>query len=151
LYFTKYEYGDIKPVFPEELAATSKTYSITPDTNILLVTGIVSDSELLQYLQSFTKNVQALKYPDHHYFSNNDLLHISRKFGKLEGDDRIILVTEKDAARLLDNPMINNELKSHIYSIPIKVSFLLDQEKSFNHQILDYVRKNQTNHRVSTR
>ena len=150
LYFTKYIYGDIKPVFPAKLSV-KKTYSITPKTNILLVTGIVSNDDLLQYLQSFTQKVCAVKYPDHHYFNDNDLQNITRKFDELCCDDKIILVTEKDAARLMDNPHVSSDLKPYIYSIPIKVSFLLEQEKTFNHQILDYVRKNQTNHRIFAR
>ena len=144
LYFTKYIYGDIKPVF----STKKETYTITPETDILLVTGIVSNRYLLQHLLTFTQKVHPVEYPDHHYFTNNDLLKISRIFGKLNDENRIILVTEKDAARLLDNPYLNDELKSAIYSIPVKVSFLFDREETFNNQIIDYVRKNKTNSRI---
>ncbi len=40
---------------------------------------------------------------------------------------------------------INDEVKNHIYVLPIKVRFMLDQENVFNDKIIDYVRKNSRN------
>jgi tetraacyldisaccharide 4'-kinase len=146
LYFSKYHYGEIQPVFPSSVA--EETPLLKKELNILLVTGIVSQRYLLDYLTKFTKKIQSIEYPDHHYFTALDLEHISKEFDIIHQKQKIILVTEKDAARLINNPAIPESLQAHLYYIPLTVSFLFGQETMFNTQILDYVRKNKTNHGI---
>ena len=54
---------------------------------------------------------------------------------------KIIVVTEKDAARLLsiDYP---DELKSKTFALPVEVKILDKKESIFIEKIQDYVRKN---------
>ena len=57
----------------------------------------------------------------------------------------MVITTEKDAVRLQDMEDISKEVRENIYKLPIKVSFMLDQEEEFNHKITGYVRKNSRN------
>lgn len=146
LYYTKYIYDELIPIFP-----AAKNIEITKEQlleekyEVLLVTGIVSQHYMLEYLLQYTNNLQTIEYPDHHNYSNNDLLDIANKFNSLEKEKKIIITTEKDAARLIDNPYVPEDIKSVLFALPIKVSFLFDQKKKFNEQILGYVSKNKTN------
>jgi len=146
LYFTKYEYSELKPVFPmSKETLVTKEMLLKEDYNVLLVTGIVSQHYLVEYLLNYTNKLQSIEYPDHHNFAEKDLDAIAEKFAAIENEKKIIITTEKDAARLLSNPTVKDEIKQSIFSIPIKVVFLFDQEKDFNEQILGYVSKNKTN------
>ena len=44
---------------------------------------------------------------------------------------KIIITTEKDKARLIGIEGLSAEIKENIYSLPIKVRFMLDKEKNF--------------------
>ncbi|MDR1679795.1 MAG: tetraacyldisaccharide 4'-kinase [Prevotellaceae bacterium] len=146
LYFTRYEYGKLQAVFEE---ANDKYISLDKLTDksydILLLTGIVSSQALAAYVGNYTYNLQSIEYPDHHDFSEQDLIDIEIKFLSINNSNKIIVTTEKDAARLLSKPNISQALKESIFYIPVQVSFLFDKEKEFNEQILGYVRKNKTN------
>ncbi len=112
---------------------------------VFLVTGIVSQQYMIEYLLNYTNKLQPIEYPDHHQYTAEDLTSISKKFIDSDEAKKIIITTEKDAARLIDNPNVPDEIKPFIYVLPIKVVFLFDQEKKFNEQILGYVSKNKTN------
>ena len=61
----------------------------------------------------------------------------------------MIITTEKDASRLMNHPLLDEQLKPYIFVLPIEVSFLQEKEESFKFNISDYVRKNQRNSRLS--
>ena len=61
---------------------------------------------------------------DHHTFTREDFNYIAKFFNKLEGKQKFILTTEKDAVRILNNPYFPPELRNIIYYIPIRVGFL---------------------------
>ncbi len=146
LYFSKYVYKELIPVF-----ASDKTKRITKELilkekyELLVFTGIVSQQHLIDYLHQYTSHLQAIEYPDHHFYTEDDLIAIENKFKSIERAKKIIITTEKDAARLVGNRLFPESVKEFIYMLPIEVTFLFDQEKLFNEQILGYVSKNKTN------
>ncbi len=147
LYFTKYKYGNILPVFESECLApklaTNDLYSKRYD--VLLFTGIVTQKNIINYLNNFARNVTGLEYPDHHTYLEKDMQDIQKRFDEIDNVHKIIITTEKDAARLLSNPYVTEEIQQVVYALPIEVEFLFNQAKDFNEQILGYVRKNKTN------
>ena len=70
---------------------------------------------------------------------------INIQFSQLSGEQKIILITEKDAARLSSKQSWNEDLKNHIYILPVEIKFLLNKEDMFNKQVISYVRKNSRN------
>ena len=88
----------------------------------------------------------AVGYAGHHpnLFKRKDIRHINEVFASLPGP-KMVITTEKDAVRLQDMEDISKEVRENIYKLPIKVSFMLDQEEEFNHKITGYVRKNSRN------
>jgi len=141
IYFTTYGYGSLYPLFSQKENAVSLTKEELCSLSLLVVTGIALPVNMHEYLQVYCQNVSTLEFPDHYIFKKRDYRKIAKEFGKLEGEKRIV-VTEKDAARLLNNPLLPEELKPYIYVLPIKVEFINDQEPLFNRQLLNYVGKN---------
>jgi tetraacyldisaccharide 4'-kinase len=81
--------------------------------------------------------------------SNKDLQKINNAWNKLESEERVVFTTEKDAMRLRDFADIKEPLRSSFYYIPMGIHFLNDSKEEFDNLILDYVRKNIRNNRVS--
>ncbi|MDI9256687.1 tetraacyldisaccharide 4'-kinase [Flavobacterium sedimenticola] len=92
----------------------------------LLLAGIAKPSPFLEYLQSGHDAVMI--FPDHHHFSESDILAIKNKAG-----GKIIVTTEKDFVRLQAA-----DFSTPLYYLPIK-SKLLQHSDFFDKTILDYV------------
>lgn len=146
LMFTSMTYGQLYP-----LDKTNNIKLELPDLvgkEILLVTGIASPKPLLKKLKEYSPQITHIAFPDHHDFTGLDLENITEQFIDLPESKRILIVTEKDAVRL-SSLKLPDELKSAIYYIPIKVIFLNeDEQRLFNKNILNHVRKNTRNSKL---
>ncbi len=148
VFFTSILYQQLKPVFTGNTRIVEKEEINKPKTHILLVTGIADASHLKEYLkQQLAENVTHIEYSDHHKFSRKDLRRIQETYNNIDGDDKLIITTEKDAARFAS--MQKKHLQSfpqiikNMYYLPIKVHFIEDEDKTeFERQILEYVKEN---------
>jgi tetraacyldisaccharide 4'-kinase len=116
--------------------------------NVLIVTGIVSPQGIYEHIEKFTPNYDKITFSDHHNFTQKDYRSIEKKFNETK-NPKILLVTEKDAARIVNDNKLPEELKPSIYVLPIKVKFLSGQEPKFNQQLTTYVKENSRNIRLS--
>ena len=114
------------------------------DKHVLLLTGIASPKQMQEDLTAMGAKINALSYVDHHQFHKKDIRRINEMFASM-AEPKMIVTTEKDAVRLEDVEGLSDEVRKSIYKLPIKVSFMLDQEEEFNHKITGYVRKNSRN------
>lgn len=152
LYFSSFRYGNLKAVFSAVASVRERSLSSLASTEkVLLVTGIASPAPLVEEIKNFTQNVDLLSFSDHHEFTPRDMMLIKERFGKLQGEQRLIITTEKDATRLLHHPAIDEELKAHIYALPVEIEILQNQQDNFNQHIIGYVRKNTRNCRLPER
>lgn len=92
----------------------------------ILLAGIAKPEPFFNYLR--TKNDELLVFPDHHHFSESDILTLKNK-----AKDKIIITTEKDFVRLK-----TEILAEQLYYLPIKSKFV-NQQAIFDKTILDYV------------
>ena len=142
VFFTTFDYGQIKPVFniTQDLCAETNHFK---DYQIILLTGIANPKPLKEYIvENISKNIQELEYSDHYNFKESDFKSIKHKFDSINSDKKIIITTEKDAMRLQKFSNIADNLKNSFFYIPIQVKFLNNRTDNFNQQIIDYVRKN---------
>ena len=147
LYFTSFNYGKLRPLFNQgKEHAIDKIHS---EVHILLVSGIASPEQLETDLRAVNKNIHPLSFSDHHNFTVTDLKNIKHAFDKLPEGRRMIVTTEKDAVRLKSDSHLDENIKPYIYVLPIEVTFLQNQEESFNQNIIEYVRKNPRNRSLS--
>lgn len=140
LFFTTYRYGEIYPVFSGE--------NFVADA-VLVLTGIAAPKDLYEFVKNNFAEFHAAQFPDHHAFSLENWQKIATQFSSISNPKKIILTTEKDAARIISDKNVPENLKKYIFAIPINVEFLFDKENLFNQKILDYVKKNNTNRRIS--
>ncbi len=140
LYFTSIDYDTPKGVFEEKQIELDKLQ----DYHVLLLTGIASPKQMEHDLKPMTKDITNLSFGDHHSFKGKDIDRINDAFESMP-EPRIIITTEKDAVRLRETEGLYEKVKSNMYELPIKVSFMLDQQDNFNEKIISYVRKNSRN------
>ena len=132
LYFSKYTYGSLNPVFPDASKYIPMLEIFTEKDTILAITGIANPIPLIKHLKQYKPTVKVMHFPDHHNFSRNDINDIVEVYNTLKGRYKIIITTEKDAVRIANNPYFPYELKQHIFYQPINVEFLPYDTESFN-------------------
>jgi len=142
IFFTTLEYGELTPLFKKE--APTVNLDKLKDHNVLLLTGIASPRQMKEDLTPVVSKLSMLSFPDHHAFSQKDIEQISSEFAKLPSP-KCIITTEKDAARFIGLEGLSNEIKENIYILPVRITFMLNQEEKFNENIIGYVRKNSRN------
>ncbi len=140
VYFNSIDYDTPKGVFEEKQIELDKLQ----DYHVLLLTGIASPKQMEHDLKPMTKDITNLSFGDHHSFKGKDIDRINDAFESMP-EPRIIITTEKDAVRLRETEGLYEKVKSNMYELPIKVSFMLDQQDNFNEKIISYVRKNSRN------
>lgn len=142
LYFTRLGYREPVPVFRDASPEISLKGIKASGAAILMVTGIANPGVFKHHLRSISTRIQEMIFPDHHCFSPHDIRHILRAYRNLEGKERFIFTTEKDAMRLRKFANIDMEIKNRMFYIPIEIKFLNQDTEKFNNQILNYVKKN---------
>ncbi len=160
IYFTRFEYQELRPVFQlmaEDsipISADSKnTATISADSkdmNILLVTGIANTKVLEEYVQTkYSKKITHLKYNDHYKFKQKDIDRIEQTFAGMPGP-KLIITTEKDAMRLNEMEFKDRQTMESMYYLPIEVSFVFDDQDNLKTQLLKYVAENKGDYRLHT-
>jgi tetraacyldisaccharide 4'-kinase len=139
LFYSTYQYNELQAIY------TNQTMQLTPDMEILVVSGIAQPKPMLSYLSQCVASVTAMSFPDHHHFTKKDWEKIQKRFNEITNPNKCIVVTEKDAAKLCTQAMVPESIKNNVWALPIKVSFLQDAEQEFNKIIIDYVDKNKRN------
>ena len=142
LFFTSIDYGELLPVFQETKEALDLHH--LKDYSALLLTGIASPQQMTHDLQPLIPQLTPLAFGDHHIFSKKDVELINSTFAALPSP-KLIITTEKDVTRLRLVEGLSEEVRQHLYALPITVCFLQEQAQMFNQQIIDYVHKNSRN------
>jgi tetraacyldisaccharide 4'-kinase len=145
LYFSTHEYDTPRLVFPEMADGKEiKSLDELKDKSILLLTGIASPQQMEHDLAPYTSQLTPLTFGDHYAFKKKDVERINELFASLSGQ-KLIITTEKDATRLLTTEGLSDEVKKHLYVLPIHISMMQNQTDDFNKNIFKYVRKNSRN------
>ncbi|MGC9150915.1 MAG: tetraacyldisaccharide 4'-kinase [Microbacter sp.] len=141
IYFTFYRYSFPYALFEERATASLLTDEMMAKKKILIVSGIANPTPLARYVASISSTTKSMFFSDHYRFKGDDYARMASEFAAMQGE-KCVLVTEKDAARMKDDPLVPEALKPHLFVLPVRVEFIKNQYQ-FNHQILSYVSKNQ--------
>lgn len=136
LFFSSIRYGRPYRLFGDTSGTEEE---LTSDTHILLLTGIANPQQMVIDLQHTTKHIKSLSFPDHHDFRRRDIQKIEDAFTELQGSKRLIITTQKDAARLLPLHDLSPIIRRSIYVLPIETEILREQYDEFRQLILEFV------------
>ncbi len=118
--FTTFGYGQLVPI--DKSPACTELNGAT----VVVATGIARPERLYGYLNNAGAKVVGLKFPDHHFFTPDDMDKIANAYQAVESQSKMVIMTEKDAMRL--TPELTARLNGvPVYYLPIQVEFLADQ------------------------
>lgn len=136
VFFSYLEYNELQP-----LNAMAENFDANDADTALLFCGIAHPKPLINRLKQQYKHLEVMTFADHHAYTENDVKSIMSRFAQRNGTKKIIVTTEKDAARLTNSPYFCQFETAPVYDLPVSVRF--HDEAKFNEEILDYVRQNQ--------
>jgi len=110
---------------------------------------VASPEPLYQYISEKVGHYETIRFLDHHSFTKENWNRIAKKYASIKCKKKLILVTEKDAARIYSDKNVPQILKNDIYTIPLQVKFLCNSEETFKNQIFKYVKTNKRDGRFS--
>lgn len=137
IFYSYIEYQDFQP-----LSKISHEINIKEAKTVLLVCGIANTYSLEDFIKRKYNTISKIKFDDHHNFTEKDIDMIIEKYNSLIGKNKIIITTEKDAARLVNSSLINKFDNIPVFTIPIKIKFHKEENTEFDDVILDYVKNN---------
>jgi tetraacyldisaccharide 4'-kinase len=150
LYFTTLRYNLPLPLFESRDEKITLPPMIPGSgAGIVLVTGIANPKPFREYLHRFFAEIIQLEYPDHYNYKEKDLAAISAAYSRLRSDMKFVITTEKDSVRLREFTNIAEPVRSAFFYVPVGIYFLNNDKDEFDNLIVDYVRKNRRDNRIS--
>ena len=127
IFFSEVVYGDLKGLFGSVWEAVDQ---------IILVTGIAQPEPLYRFLAE-NHRVDALKFPDHHSFTREDIQQIQQKVATFANQRCVVVTTEKDAVRFAEwkEVILESKIPFFVQSISLKI----DREEDFKDLLKNYV------------
>ena len=125
---------------------TGEKVELNKEQSLVLFTGIAKSEPLEDYLRAQVKELRTLRFADHHNYTKGDNDKIRGEYLKFASENRWIITTEKDAAKL---SAFSDKIKERLIIIPVKVKILNKGESVLSKKITDYVEKNRRNSQLS--
>jgi tetraacyldisaccharide 4'-kinase len=144
LFFTWLKYGELKGF--QNPADTIDTLDDLFRYRIVAFTGIGNPKPMITYLKEYASDVKHIQFPDHHSFTIQDIADVRAQLDAIEGGNKIVVTTEKDAMRLRGTDLQDIANTLPLYVLPIEVDFK-DKTQEFNDTIINYVRTNKFYHK----
>ena len=144
LFFTWLKYGELKGF--QNPAETIDTLDDLFRYRIVAFTGIGNPKPMITYLKEYASDVKHIQFPDHHSFTIQDIADVRAQLDAIEGGNKIVVTTEKDAMRLRGTDLQDIANTLPLYVLPIEVDFK-DKTQEFNDTIINYVRTNKFYHK----
>ena len=140
LFFSRFEYQDLVPIFPEQTNSVPYLDWMTNSDSILAVAGIGNPRPFIQYVKSFLPRVRVNIFSDHHNYSRKDMTTLRERFETMKGNTKILITTEKDAVRMAASPYFPPEMRSCAFYLPVKINFISNGKISFADQLKQLLR-----------
>ncbi len=148
LYFSYITYGNLVPLHPDATPQFSKNHINT----VVLFTGIANPSPLKAYLSDMCSEVAEIRFPDHYRYRTNDIHKILKAYDDLFTKNKIIVTTEKDAARIRKEKTFDLLKGYPVYYIPIAFAFHPHiKGHDFDKVIKDYVRNDKKVYKLDSK
>mgnify|MGYP003575260661 CR=1 FL=1 len=136
-----FSYIKYESLFSPDNSLSRPLSSLNEETRVILLTGIANPKPLVEEVGELTRHVQHHQYPDHHLFTQKNILKLAQAFEKLKSVDKLIVTTEKDMQRLRSSEGFELLKDLPIFFLPISVK-IHEHEDRFNSLILNYVTGN---------
>ena len=138
LYFTRFVSQDPVPLYP----AFGQPASLQRGTPVVAMAGIANPRRFVEELRQRYDVMRTFIFGDHYTFKMKDIHALEEALAMLPPETAVVM-TEKDAVRLMNSRKISDDIKRRLYYSSIRVEFLENRECDFRRQLSQYVRENQ--------
>lgn len=144
VFFSYIDYQELQPLNEAAVEMTSKKINLAK-RGVLLVSAIANPRPLKLHLKRYAKEIDAIRFRDHHYFVEKDYKKIRKRLENFLSPKNMIVITEKDAVKFNANEF------EHIpvFCMPIRMKFHQHEAENFGHEIESYVESYKRNERIS--
>lgn len=115
---------------------------LKPGAPVVALSGIANPTKFLENLHENYDVREIFTFGDHHTFKMKDIYRVEEKLKELP-EETVVVITEKDAVRLMNSRKMSDDIKRRLYFVSIRVEFLENKECDFRRQLDQYVRENQ--------
>jgi tetraacyldisaccharide 4'-kinase len=131
IFFTSIKYGTPYHLY------NNQELPLTDEMHVLLVCGIANPKPIKKFLNESVAEYEMLRFNDHHIFTIDDQKYISKDLDKMEGLNKVVLTTEKDAVRLFK---FKDQWQAFpIYVLPMEHAFLFSEGEKFSSLIRQHI------------
>lgn len=135
VFFSRIRYGEL---IPWNNSTVPRTISgISQSTAVTVATGIASPQPIIDMLKGKSGNISNVAFNDHHRYTDTDISRIAETYGKSGGNDRIVIITEKDSVKIR-NLHIGQDLAEHLYILPVETEFITGKDE-FDNIIIGHI------------
>ncbi|MDX2001186.1 MAG: tetraacyldisaccharide 4'-kinase [Chitinophagales bacterium] len=117
----------------------SERKPIDNNTTVYLVAAIARPHYLESHIRSHAKEVYTRYFPDHHAYTETDIEEFVTALKNITAEDKVMLITEKDAVKLI--PFRDRIAKEQlpIYIQPVETDFFPKDKTIFDRELIEYV------------
>lgn len=137
LFFTKLSSQRAIPLFAE----LSGTEPLPYHHPVIAIATVANPTLFIEHLEDNYTLVDKLIFSDHHTFRMRDIERIERLLEQAP-EGTVIVMTEKDAVKLMNSQKISELTRSKMFYISITVDFIDNQDSAFIRIITHYVSEN---------
>ncbi|MFI3333151.1 MAG: tetraacyldisaccharide 4'-kinase [Rikenellaceae bacterium] len=135
LYYTRYINYRPEPLFPAD-----NEQRLPPHSDVIAISGLGNPRPFIDSLRRNYNVVDHIDHNDHHIYRMRDLSEMKALLAKYPNSN--IVITEKDAVKLCVPHKIPEELRKHIYYVPIQINFIDLPATNFLKQLENDIREN---------
>ena len=99
---------------------------------VLGFSGLASNADFIQYLDSYFPGYEHVSYGDHHIYQDEDLQHLVAKFNTIDAGRKIMVTTEKDYVKIIGHKALAG---MPLFYVPIHISFSDHDHKALKEKI----------------
>lgn len=108
--------------------------------NLVLVTGIVDYRPMLNELNKNHRVLEVMSFPDHHRYSENDMIKIRDVCEKYKESRPAIVTTEKDAVKLKNKKLLKILPQLPVFALPVEVVMDKKDEQDLLHRVQEMIK-----------
>ena len=107
--------------------------------SLLLVCAIARTDYLLDYLNQVSDDVEVMEFEDHHLFTKYEVSRIDNFYRNMEGNNKAIITTEKDAMRLEQHADFLRKNRLPVFILPALVEIHFDEGEELINRIKEFL------------
>lgn len=103
---------------------------------IIAMSGIANPGSFVAQCELLNKQVVPYSFTDHYSFKIADI----EKMNSMIGENDIVMITEKDASKLLKPALLNIIPANKVFVLPVEIYFLFNEEERFKETVKSFLK-----------